>query len=228
MGWETRERGDKQRVVDAPKTDDRPPVDDSSAPAESEAQPSATAKDALVDDVREQGRAEGERAALRIGILDLCESFGVPMSDARHSQLEEMDVAQLAALRLVLKRDRGWPDGTTSSIVARPPNFGLGGVDTKATRKWSAIVLLSALAAVTLLTFLPAMTASRSVRAFCAAIPIGGPIVDVQAKAEAERYGVTRLQSGAWLLEHPRSLGRATCTVRVNAEGQVTATTPGD
>ncbi len=181
-----------------------------------------------LDHVREEGRREGARAALQLGILDLCEASRLPVTEARRVELEAMGVAELDALRLVLKRDRRWPDGDPRAAAAkRPPNFGLGGVDTKATRKWSAVGATVVLGGVTLLTFSPAILASRDMRAFCAAVPVGAPIADVQAKAEASRYGITKLQTGGWLFEHPRSMGRATCTVRVDAEARITATIPG-
>ena len=60
------------------------------------------------DAVREEGREEGREEALRIGVLDLCESLGVPVPRDGAAQLAAMDARALDALRLALKRDRRW------------------------------------------------------------------------------------------------------------------------
>ncbi|HEU4403862.1 MAG TPA: HEPN domain-containing protein [Polyangiaceae bacterium] len=54
---------------------------------------------------REAGRAEGLRAA----VLDLCEAFGVEVTDEQRAQLGAMGVGELEALRQALKQTRRWP-----------------------------------------------------------------------------------------------------------------------
>jgi hypothetical protein len=185
--------------------------------------PSAAALDAL------PGEADGPRAALRVGVLDLCEVFGVPMSAERHAALDTMSTAQLDELRRVLKRDRLWPGEVPGMTgAARPKNYGLGGLDTKMSRRWSAIVTAGALGGMTLLTFAPASMASRSAKAFCAGIAPGTPLSDVQARAESARYSMTTLATGGVLFEHPSSLGLATCLVRVDEGKRVTSAKSGD
>jgi hypothetical protein len=182
---------------------------------------------AAIDVLHTESGGDGQRAALRLGVLDLCEVFGVPMSTERLAALDAMSGAELDELRRVLKRDRRWPDGAPALTgAARPKNYGLGGVDTKKSRRWSAIVTVVALGGVTLLTFAPATMASRSAKAFCAGIAPGTPLSDVQAKAESARYSMTTLATGGVLFEHPSSLGLATCLVRVDEGKRVTSAKP--
>ena len=57
-----------------------------------------------LDAVREEGREEGLRAAVR----DLCDVLAIPIDAAREKALSTMDLAALDALRARLKRDRSW------------------------------------------------------------------------------------------------------------------------
>jgi Uma2 family endonuclease len=57
------------------------------------------------DAVREEGREEG----LRMGILDLCESLGLTVSEDAVAELASLRAPDLDALRVALKRDRRWP-----------------------------------------------------------------------------------------------------------------------
>ncbi|WP_437611801.1 Uma2 family endonuclease [Sorangium sp. So ce834] len=58
-----------------------------------------------LDAVRDEGRRQGLRAAVR----DLCELLGIALSPEREASLDAMDEAALGALREHLKRDRRWP-----------------------------------------------------------------------------------------------------------------------
>jgi hypothetical protein len=42
-------------------------------------------------------------------VLDLCELLNIELDPARRAHLEDLDLAGLEHLRLVLKRDRRWP-----------------------------------------------------------------------------------------------------------------------
>jgi hypothetical protein len=55
-----------------------------------------------------QQRQKAEQVA-RAAVLDLCEAFGVELTEEQRSRLDKMDAAELAALRQHLKQHRGWP-----------------------------------------------------------------------------------------------------------------------
>jgi Uma2 family endonuclease len=58
---------------------------------------------------REAGREAGREEGLRVAVLDLCEAYGVKLSDARRAHLDSLDHEGLDALRTVLKQSRAWP-----------------------------------------------------------------------------------------------------------------------
>ncbi|HVH43433.1 MAG TPA: Uma2 family endonuclease [Labilithrix sp.] len=62
------------------------------------------------DAVREEGREEGREAALRIGVLDLCESYEIALDEGRRARIADMRERELDTLRLTLKKYRRWPD----------------------------------------------------------------------------------------------------------------------
>jgi flagellar biosynthesis/type III secretory pathway protein FliH len=66
----------------------------------------------------EHGRADGLRdglregaAALREAVADLCEAYGVELTEARREHLAGLDLAGLQELRARLKAARSWPAG---------------------------------------------------------------------------------------------------------------------
>jgi hypothetical protein len=58
---------------------------------------------------REEGREEGLEKGLRVAVADLCELLGIKLGVARRARLEAMSVAELEALRNVLKQTKRWP-----------------------------------------------------------------------------------------------------------------------
>ena len=62
-----------------------------------------------IESVREEGREEGREEALRIGILDLCESLDVPVPADAAARLAAMNGVELDAVRLSVKRNKRWP-----------------------------------------------------------------------------------------------------------------------
>ncbi len=56
-----------------------------------------------------EGRREGEAEALKLGIEDLCEAYGITLTAERRASLARADLADLQALRRALKVHRAWP-----------------------------------------------------------------------------------------------------------------------
>ncbi len=56
-----------------------------------------------------RGEAKGEAKGLRGAVLDLCEAYGVQVSEAQRAQLASLDLAGLSALRAHLKAHKTWP-----------------------------------------------------------------------------------------------------------------------
>ncbi len=56
-----------------------------------------------------EGEARGEAKGLRGAVLDLCEAYGVQVSEAQRAQLTSLDLAGLSALRAHLKAHKTWP-----------------------------------------------------------------------------------------------------------------------
>lgn len=56
-----------------------------------------------------QGREQGREEGLRLAVLDLCEAYGVELTDARRAHLDSLDLDGLDTLRAVLKQSRSWP-----------------------------------------------------------------------------------------------------------------------
>jgi hypothetical protein len=76
---------------------------------------------------RDDGRAEALEA-LREAIADLCEAYGVELSEAQRTDLASRDLAALEALRLAIKQRRAWPASPPSSAwPASPPSSALPG-----------------------------------------------------------------------------------------------------
>ncbi len=90
-------------------------------------------------------------------------------------------------------------------------------------RKKSAIALSTVLLGTTAVVFAPAFFAQRSITAFCVGLGPGTPLAEVRARAAAVRYGMGKQEDGTWVIEHPRSMGRATCTVRFDDAGKLAA-----
>jgi hypothetical protein len=59
---------------------------------------------------RAEGEAHGRAEGLRAAVVDLCEVLGLAVSPERQARLDAMSAAELEALRLALKRHRGWPE----------------------------------------------------------------------------------------------------------------------
>jgi Uma2 family endonuclease len=57
---------------------------------------------------RAEGKAEG-REALRDAVADLCDAYGIELTEPRRATLEGLDLDGLTALRLQLKRAKVWP-----------------------------------------------------------------------------------------------------------------------
>jgi uncharacterized protein len=58
---------------------------------------------------KEEGLREGEVRGLRAAVHDLCELFGIELTEERRVRLESMGVSELEALRASLKQARRWP-----------------------------------------------------------------------------------------------------------------------
>ena len=58
---------------------------------------------------RIQAEAERAREGLRESLVDLCEAYGVELTEERRAHLAELDLTGLEALRARLRRDRAWP-----------------------------------------------------------------------------------------------------------------------
>ena len=57
----------------------------------------------------DKGLNQGRNEGLRIAVQDLCEAYGIPLTDAQQQVLATMDATQLQALRVHLKLYRAWP-----------------------------------------------------------------------------------------------------------------------
>lgn len=62
-----------------------------------------------IEAVREEGREEGRVEGLRVGILDICDTLGIPVTSERRRTLDGMRASELDAMRVALKRERRWP-----------------------------------------------------------------------------------------------------------------------
>ena len=62
-----------------------------------------------IDEGKKLGIDEGKRL-LQQAILDLCEAYGVPVTEARKQALQRLDGPDLDALRATLKAHRSWPE----------------------------------------------------------------------------------------------------------------------
>lgn len=60
---------------------------------------------------RREGKADGRREGLREAVKDLCEVYGIEVTEAQEAHLEGLDLAGLEALRQALKADKRWPSG---------------------------------------------------------------------------------------------------------------------
>lgn len=58
---------------------------------------------------RAEGRAEGRAEELRTSIADLCDAYGITLTEAQTAELSSLDLAALTALRTSLKKQRAWP-----------------------------------------------------------------------------------------------------------------------
>jgi hypothetical protein len=188
------------------------------APKDSPSQLVPSAAPAL-EAVRAEGHDAGQRGALRLGILDLCESFGVSLSPERLSEIDAMGVPQLDELRLALKRDRRWP-GTPPP---RRNRFALS----QRSRRIGLIGMVGSMGGITVLSFAPAVIATRGAKAFCSSVVVGTLLSELEERAEQEGYTVTELKNQRWVFEHPWSLGRANCVVRVDEDRRVKSAAPG-
>lgn len=67
-------------------------------------------REGKADGLRE-GKADGRREGLREAVKDLCEAYGIEVTEAQEAHLEGLDLAGLEALRQTLKADKRWPSG---------------------------------------------------------------------------------------------------------------------
>ena len=81
------------------------------------------------------------------------------------------------------------------------------------------VVLLGGVTA----AFLPAVFATREMRAFCGSISVGAPLNELESQADSRGYSVLHVGGNHVYIEHPRSLGRAYCDVEFDPQGIVTA-----
>lgn len=58
---------------------------------------------------REAGRNKGREEGLRVAVIDLCEAYGVELTDERRAHLDTLDHDGLDVLRAALKQSRSWP-----------------------------------------------------------------------------------------------------------------------
>ena len=58
---------------------------------------------------RAEGEARGRAEGLREAIRDLCEAYGIAVTEEREIQLASLELEALLALRHTLKATRGWP-----------------------------------------------------------------------------------------------------------------------
>ncbi len=96
------------------------------------------------------------------------------------------------------------------------------------TRKASAIAVTVVLLGGTVTPFVPAFLAAREMKQFCGALATGAALQSIQAQAESRRYDVVEERGGWWRVEHPGSLGRAFCEVRIDAQGRLVEKALGD
>jgi hypothetical protein len=82
-----------------------------------------------------------------------------------------------------------------------------------------AIVLLAG----TLVSFYPFYAATREMRKFCAALPVGASYAQVQARAAEAGYAITPLVDGHATIEDPPSYGRRSCEIDFGPQGLVAA-----
>jgi hypothetical protein len=189
------------------------------APKDNPAQPPVPSTAPALDAVRAEGHDAGQRGALRLGILDLCESFGVSLSPERLAEIDAMAVPQLDELRLALKRDRRWP-GTPAP---RRNRFALS----QRSRRIGLIGMVGSMGGIVLVSFVPAVIATAGAKTFCSSVAVGTPLSELEERAERDGYTVTELKNQRWVFEHPWSLGRATCVVRVDEEQRVKSAAAG-
>jgi hypothetical protein len=75
----------------------------------------------------------------------------------------------------------------------------------------------------TVVSWWPLLSSRWQMHRFCAGLTTGTSPEGVQAQAMEQGYDISMLADGRTRIEHPRSLGRATCDVRFGAQGLVSA-----
>jgi len=63
-------------------------------------------------EAREELFNEGLKKALRQGIPDLCDAYGITLDDSHKAHLESLNVEALEALRERIKKEKRWPTGS--------------------------------------------------------------------------------------------------------------------
>ncbi|MBL8680858.1 MAG: hypothetical protein JNK05_16885, partial [Myxococcales bacterium] len=63
-----------------------------------------------IDEIRQEGVAQGRAMQLRATIVDLCELLEIAIDPTRRARIADADVDALEALYAEIKRARRWPD----------------------------------------------------------------------------------------------------------------------
>lgn len=87
--------------------------------------------------------------------------------------------------------------------------------------------MVGSMGGIVAVSFVPAVIATAGAKTFCSSVAVGTPLSELEERAERDGYTVTELKNQRWVFEHPWSLGRATCVVRVDEEQRVKSAAAG-
>ena len=90
-------------------------------------------------------------------------------------------------------------------------------------RLWNTVALLAMFLAGTAAAFWPFIRASREMRAFCEALPLGAPVADLRSRAAAAGYEWLPQGPGRAVVQDPRAFVRHYCELQLQAPGQLSA-----
>jgi hypothetical protein len=88
-------------------------------------------------------------------------------------------------------------------------------------RLWNTVALLAMFLAGTAFAFWPFVKASREMRAFCEALPLGAPLADLRTRVAAAGYELLPQGPGRALVQDPRAFVRHHCELRLEPPGRL-------
>lgn len=90
------------------------------------------------------------------------------------------------------------------------------------------LLLIPLILALTSLEYVPAILATRQTKTFCKGLATGTSLAEVRSRATSEKFTVSPVREGTWMIEHRWSIGRAYCVTHFDPSGQLSSTVIGD